>query len=53
MQHFTEGLAVGNVVMRLVLAHDSRLEMLQEVSMGYFEANDIAFPVRVLCVAFL
>jgi len=39
--------------MRLVLAHDSRLEMLQEVSMGYFEANDIAFPVRVLCVAFL
>ena len=53
MQHFKEGLAVGNVVMRLVLAHDSGLEMLKEVSMGYFEVNAIAFQVRVLYVAFL
>ena len=43
VQQFREALKVGNVVARLVLAHDSKLVTLEEVDMGSFEANTIVF----------
>jgi len=46
-----EGLEVGdNVVARLVLAHDSGLEALEEAGMCYFQAHAIVFQVRLLCL---
>jgi len=53
VQQFMAGLKVGNVLARLVLAHDSGLAALEEAGMGYFEANAIAFQVRLLSAAFL
>jgi len=50
---FRDGLKVGNIVVRLVLAHDSGLAALEEAGIGYFEANAIVFQVRVLCDSFL
>jgi len=38
---------VGNVVVRLVLAHDSGLAALEEAGMCYFEANAIVFQVSL------
>jgi len=43
VQKFREGLKVGNVVVRLVQAHDSGLEVLQEAAMSFFEANAVVF----------
>ena len=45
VQKFKEGLKVGNVVARLVQAHDSGLASLEEAGMSFFEANAIAFQV--------
>jgi len=52
VQKFREGLNVGNVVVRLVLAHDSGLAAREETSMSFFAANAIAFRVRLLAAAF-
>jgi len=43
VEQFMEGLVVGNVVARLVQAHDSGLAGLQEAAMDYFKANALAF----------
>ena len=45
VQQFKEGIEVGNVVERLVQAHDSRLAVLEEAAMRYFKANALAFQV--------
>jgi len=45
VQLFREGLAVGNVVVRLVRAHDSRLTALEEAEIERFKANTLAFQV--------
>jgi len=42
---FREGLAVGNVVARLVQAHDCGLAEMEEAAMEYFKANVLAFQV--------
>jgi hypothetical protein len=47
---FRGGLKVGNVVERLVQAHDSRLGVLEEVAMEYLKANAVAFQVCWCCV---
>ena len=47
VRQFKKELEVGNVVERLVQAHDSGLAVLEEAAMGYFEANALAFQVRV------
>jgi len=52
VQKFREGLNVDNVVVRLVLAHDSGLAALEETSMSFFRANAKAFWVRLLAAAF-
>jgi len=49
VQQFRGGVTVGNVVARLVLAHDSGLAALEEAGMRYFEANAITFQVRLSC----
>jgi hypothetical protein len=36
---------VGNVVQRLVLAHDSGLVALEQAAMQYFVTNALAFEV--------
>ena len=51
MQKFVEGLQVGNVVARLVQAHDNGLPALEEAAMGFFEANTVLFQVRCLCTS--
>jgi len=51
VEQFMEGLVVGNVVARLVHAHDSGLAELQETSMDYFKANALAFEVSYVCSA--
>ena len=51
VQRFKEGLKVGNVVARLVQAHDSGLVVLEEVAMGFFEANALVFQVILCCDA--
>ena len=38
------------MVARLVLAHDSGLEALEEAGMCYFQAHAIVFQVRLLCL---
>ena len=48
VEQFREGLAVGNVVARLVQVHDSRLARLEEPAMEYFEANALSFKVRYI-----
>jgi len=45
VQIFREGLTVGNVVVRLVQAHDSRLKALEEAVIEHFKANTLAFQV--------
>ena len=45
VEHFREGLAVGNVAARLVQAHNSGLAGLEEAVMEYFKANALAFKV--------
>ena len=47
VHQFRDGLKVGNVVVRLVLAHDSGLAALEEAGMCYFEANAIVFQVSL------
>jgi len=47
VEQFTEGLAVSNVVARLVQAYDSGLAGLEEPAMEYFEANALAFQVTL------
>ena len=49
VQQFKGGMAVGNVVARLVLAHDSGLAALEEAGMRCFEANATTFQVRLSC----
>jgi len=51
VQRFKEGLKVGNVVARLVQAHDSGLVVLEEAAMGFFEANAVVFQVILCCDA--
>jgi len=57
VEQFREGLAVGNVLVRLVQARHLRLTRLKKAAMEYFKANPLAFQVRnhknsviVLCV---
>jgi len=51
VEQFREGLAVVNVVARVVQAHDSGLAGLEEVAMQYLKANALAFQVIfVRCV---
>jgi len=52
VQQYREGLKVGNVVARLVLAHDSGLLALEEACMGFFETNAIVFQVKLFPAAF-
>ena len=47
VRQFEEGLEVGNVVARLVQAHDSGLAPLQEAAMRYFQAHALAFHVSL------
>ena len=52
---FRGGLKVGNVVERLVAAHDSGLGVLEEAAMTYFQENARAFQayfVRVVPCCF-
>jgi len=53
VQKFREGLKVGNVVARLVQAHDIGLAVLEEAGMSFFEANAIVFQVRDFVYCFL
>jgi len=46
VEKFRGGLWVGNVVARLVQAHDSWLVELEKAAMGYLKANALAFQVR-------
>jgi len=45
VEQFRAGLAVGNVVARVMQAHDSGLAGLEEAAMEYFKANALAFQV--------
>jgi len=47
---FGGGLKVGNVVARLVQAHDSGLAELEEAVMGYLQANVLTFQVLFVYV---
>jgi len=49
VKKFREGLKVGNVVARLVQAHDSGMTALEEAGMSFFKANAVVFEVRSLC----
>ena len=50
VEQFKEGLAVGNVVVRLVQAHESGLAGLEEAAMEYLNANVLALQVRCIHV---
>jgi hypothetical protein len=55
VEQFRGGLKVGNVVERLVAAHDSGLGVLEEAAMTYFQENARAFQayfVRVVPCCF-
>ena len=49
MEQFREGLSVGNVVARVVQAHDSGLAEFEAAAMEYFKANMLTFQMN--CVA--
>jgi hypothetical protein len=43
VEQFKGGLRVGNVVERLVYAHDHQLEALEEAAMAFIEEHALAF----------
>ena len=47
MEQFKGQLRVGNVVERMVYAHDSQLEVLVEAAMQYLRTNVLEFQVRL------
>ena len=50
VEQFKGGLRVGNVVERLVQAHDSGVEALVEAAMEFLQANVASFQVSDRCV---
>ena len=45
VEQFKEGLRLGNVVERLVYAHDNQLEALEEAAIAFFEEHVLLFHV--------
>ena len=45
VEQFKGGLRVGNVVERLVQAHDMKLEALEEAALGFLQQHALAFQV--------
>ena len=50
VEQFKGGLRVGNVVERMVQAHDMKLEALEEAALEYLHANVLEFQALVRCV---
>ena len=49
VEQFKGGLRVGNVMERLVQAHDMKLEALEEAAMDFFKQNVLVFQVHSRC----
>ena len=49
VEQFKGGLRVGNVMERLVQAHDMKLEALEEAAMDFFKENVLVFQVNCRC----
>ena len=50
VRSFRNGLAVDNIIGRLVEAHDSNLAALENAAMDYLRANALAFQVPPKCL---
>jgi hypothetical protein len=48
VEQFKGGLRVGNVVERLVYAHDHQLEALEEAAMAFIEENALLFQMDAM-----
>ena len=52
VEQFKGGLRVGNVVERLVYAHDHQLEALEEAASSFIQVNALSFQVSFAAFCF-